>query len=223
MAKLGLTSRRESVSSTLYTVLDESLRLLHPMIPFVTEEIWQKLPKGQDAPESIVIAPWPAADTARIDEEAERDMALLQEIVTDIRRFRHEHRIAPRKLIDAVVQPGEAAAKLVDLYADELKALASLSSISAGEQPDGWSSVVAGGAEIFLPLGELTDVGAERERLEREIAETTKRAEAANAKLANPKFVSGAPADVVEKVRSQLAEHNERVAILRSQLEELGS
>jgi valyl-tRNA synthetase len=114
-------------------------------------------------------------------------------------------------------------AKLVSEHTEELKALARIGSLEIGAQPQGWSRIVAGQAEIYLPLGDLVDLGAERERLQKEIAEENGRVTRARTKLDNPKFVSGAPGDVVEKVRGQLAEHSERAERLRKQLEELGS
>jgi valyl-tRNA synthetase len=221
MAKLGLGSRRTAVASTLYQVLEETLRLAHPMIPFVTEEIWQKLPKREGTPDSIMIAQWPAPDAERVDEDAEREMHDLQEVVVEIRRFRHEHKIAPRQRIEAVASADPSG--LIERYADELKALASLSDIRVSDQPPGWFSVAAGSIEIYVPLGELTDLGAERERIERDLKEAEKLATNARAKLDNPKFVSGAPPEVVSKARAQLEEHTQRVAKLRAQFEELGS
>jgi valyl-tRNA synthetase len=118
-------------------------------------------------------------------------------------------------------------AELVSGHAEELKALAGLGSLELGSQPSGqesdWSRIVAGQAEVYLPLGELIDMGAERTRLERAIQEASKLAERAQAKLDNAGFTAGAPAAVVDKVRTQLAEHEDRLTKLRSQLEELGS
>src|SRR5439155_11059780 len=124
------------------------------MIPFVTEEIWQKLPRRDGDASSIMISPWPQGDDARVDEGAERDMAVLQEVVSEIRRFRHDHQIPPRRQIDVVIAEGPAA-DIVLRYADEVCALAMLSGLRAGSRPDGWSRALAGSAEIYLPLGEL--------------------------------------------------------------------
>ena len=223
MAKLGRQTRPEAVSYTLYTVMDSSLRLLHPMIPFVTEEIWQKLPKPAGSPASIMIAPWPSADAARSDDAAEREVETLQAIVAEIRKFRHDHKLPPRQAIEAVLKPDEAADGLLSSFSGELQALATLSEIRTGDQPDGWSRVVTGSTEIYLPLGDVVDVNAERARLSKEIAEISKRVAQAQSKLDNPKFVDGAPSDVVDKVRAQLTENSERAATLKAQLQELGS
>ena len=223
MAKLSAASRPQAVAWTLYHVLEQSLRMLHPMIPFVTEEIWQKLPRPADGGESLMIAPWPSASEVASDEQAVGDVELLQIVVTEIRKFRHDHAIKPRDQIDAVISPASQIDGLLERTGDELKALANLSSVAVGDQPEGWSRVIAQGIEIYLPLLQHADVGAERTRLEKEIAETQKRLQAARAKLDNEKFVAGAPADVVGKVTAQVADQSERIAVLEAQLKELGS
>ncbi len=223
MAKLATGPRHASVGSVLLEALETTLRLAHPIMPFITEEIWQRLPRREGEPDSIMVAPWPEPVHAWIDADAEADMAFLQEIVIEVRRFRHEHGIPPRKQIAAVVSAKGSFAELVSVHSEELSVLAGLESIALGSQPVGWSRTVAGQAEVYLPLGELVDVGAERQRLEKEIAEENALVERARAKLDNPKFTSGAPADVVSKTRKQFEEHAERASRLRAQLEELPS
>ncbi len=221
--KLATGEREKAARGTLYHVLEASLRLAHPMIPFLTEEIWQRLPKDASAPDSIMVAAWPKADLSRIDEDAESQMAFLQAIVGEIRRFRHDHQIPPRERIEAVVKTDAKGAEILERLGEEIKALGLLSDIKAGDQPSGWSRALAGTTEIYLPLSEYVDVGAERDRLDRGIAEANKQASRARAKLDNPKFASGAPADVVAKVRDQLVEHEAKADLLRTQLEELGA
>jgi valyl-tRNA synthetase len=222
MAKLAKGPREAASRSVLLHALETTLRLAHPIMPFITEEIWQRLPRRGGEPESIMIALWPEVDQGRIDPDAEQDMAFLQEIVVEVRRFRHEHGLPPSTRIDAVVGAQGSFAKLVTDHADELKALARLGDLRLGEQPQGWSRIVAGQAEIYLPLGELVDLGAERQRLEREIRDQENLAQRARAKLDNPKFTSGAPPEVVAKAQAQLDEHAQHARRLRAQLEELG-
>jgi valyl-tRNA synthetase len=192
------------------------------MIPFITEEIWQRLPRREGEAGSIMVSSWPEPDDVWLDAEAERDMTALQELVVEVRRFRHEHRIPPSRRISAVVKGEGALAELVSAHEGELKALALLDDLRAGERPDGWSRVVAGSAEVYLPLAEFVDVGAERQRLANEIEATTALANRARGKLDNPGFAKGAPADVVEKTRGQLADHEAKIERMRSQLDELG-
>jgi valyl-tRNA synthetase len=219
MAKLS--GREDVTRAVLLHALETALRLAHPIIPFITEEIWQRLPRRPEDADSIMISPWPSPDGAWIDAEAEDSMSFLQDLVVELRRFRHEHRIPPNRRIGAVVSTAGAFADLVASHAAHIKALAGLDDLTLGSRPDGWSRVVAGQAEIYLPLGDLVDVGAERTRLEREIAEASALADRARSKLDNPKFAQGAPPDVVAKTRGQLDEHTSRVEKLRAQLADL--
>jgi valyl-tRNA synthetase len=221
MAKLVSDEREAAVRAVLYHVLETTLRLAHPIMPFITEEIWQRLPRRPGDPGSIMIAPWPGAEHGRLDAEAEDHMAFLQEMVVEVRRFRHEHNIPPRRRIDAVVRADGLFANLVTTHAAELQALAWLAGVRLGDRPEGWSRVVAGQAEVYLPLSEIVDVAAERQRLVREISESTTLAERARGKLANEGFVGGAPPEVIERTRTQLADYEDRIAKLRAQLEEL--
>jgi valyl-tRNA synthetase len=221
MSKLPLQSddAAPTTRAVLCEVLEGTLRLAHPIIPFISEELWQQLPRRAGDTESVMIAKWPD-DLGERDSGAESDMEVIKELVTEIRRFRHDHHVPPRQRISVVVEEGPAAGLVAD-YAEELKALASLSDIRVGTQPAGWSRAVAGPTEVYLPLGELVDLGAELSRLEREIAEASKLAERAKTKLDNPKFAQGAPPEIVAKTRSQLDEHEARLTKLREQLQEL--
>jgi valyl-tRNA synthetase len=224
MAKLPLRSpdTAPQTQAVLYEALEGALRMAHPIMPFITEELWQQLPRRPDDAESIAIAEWPS-DLGEIDVEAERDMAHLQSLVVEMRRFRHEKRIPPRQPVDVNVVTEHP--QLIAAHAEQLKTLAALGDVRINEAfpGAGWSKLVTIGAEVHLALPQTLDIGAERQRLEREIAEHEALAHRARAKLDNPKFVSGAPADVVDKTRSQLSEHTQRVELLRAQLEELGS
>lgn len=224
MAKLRLDSDTQvAVRAVLNHVLETSLRLAHPLMPFITEELWQRLPRAEGDPESIMIAPWPITDKGRIDDVAEAEMAALQEIVGEVRRFRHEHKLPPQRAIEAVVSAKGPIARIVGDHTASLEALAHLSGLRIGERPEGWSRVSAGEIEIYFHLSELVDMGAERQRLEKEIGEAQVLADRARAKLDNPKFAQGAPAEVVDKARAKLAEHEGKIERLRAQLEELGS
>jgi valyl-tRNA synthetase len=223
MAKIGLRGGRAgAVRAVLYHVLETSLRLLHPIMPFVTEEIWQRLPRAADDPESIMVAAWPGPEATGLDTQAEEQLGTLQDIVVEIRRFRHEHGLSPRHRIDAAIVGPESVRRLVERYADELKVLAWLSDARvASDAPGaGWSRVIAGAAQVYLPLAPA-DVEAERARLERRITEAEQLAEQARRKLDNPAFVAKANPDAVAKARGQLAEQEQRAAKLRAQLEEL--
>ncbi|HVE92563.1 MAG TPA: valine--tRNA ligase [Actinomycetota bacterium] len=224
MAKLGLRdeSTAPAVRSVLHHVLDTTLRLLHPLMPFVTEEIWQRLP-GRGDDESIMTASWPADERMHLDPDAEQRMVLLQELVVEIRRFRHEHSVAPRTKIDAVVVAPAAHAQTIQLHSQELRALAGLEELTLAEASPGtgWSRIVVGQAEVYLPLTAVADPAAERGRLTKSIFDLQAQADRANAKLDSPGFMDRAPSDVVDKVRGQLAEAQARIEKLRAQLEQL--
>jgi valyl-tRNA synthetase len=223
MAKLALqTGRADKSRAVLYHVLESSLRLAHPMMPFITEEIWQRLPRRPGDPESIVLTPWPPGDPGAIDTGAEEDMDFVQQIVVEVRRFRHEHGIGPGRRLDAVVLAPGRWSSLAWENLDSVKALARLGDVRVGgEVPrSGWSKVVAGHAEVYLPL-EASDTEAETVRLEREIRQAEDAAARARQKLRNEGFVSGAPDKVVEQVRAQLAAAEARIGKLRAQLREL--
>jgi valyl-tRNA synthetase len=221
MAKRASGDRMRATRAVLVHTLETALRLAHPIIPFITEEIWQRLPRRDGDPESIMVAPWPSTDGTWLDADAEDEMSFLQEIVVEVRRFRHEHRIPPNRRIPAVISAEGRFAELIRSHATHIGALAWLDDVRLGDAPDGWSRLVAGQAEVYLPLAELIDVGAERARLERDIADASELAARARSKLDNPRFAEGAPAEVVAKTRAQLEEHQARVARLRAQLEEL--
>ncbi len=227
IAKLRLRDpeRAPAARAVLYRVLEQSLRLAHPMMPFITEEIWQRLPRPEGGPGAIMVAPWPETSDERLDAGAEEEMAFLQEIVVEARRFRHEHGLPPQQRIEAAVVAPGTFRELVEAHAAELESLAWLSELRLVDVPpgDGWSRVVAGQAEIYLPLAELVDVDAERERLRKEVGQAEEQAERARRKLDNRGFLEGAPPDVVEKARTQLAEHEDKVEKLKGQLQELAN
>jgi valyl-tRNA synthetase len=225
VSKLSLAdpNRAPSARAVLYEVLETSLRLLHPVMPFITEEIWQRLPKRADAPASLMIAAWPDV-AGSLDAEAEEAMSFLQQAVVEIRRFRHDHGIAPRARIEAVAVAPQAAAAILGEHRSSIESLAGLQSLVLADAPPGtgWSRVVAGAAEIWLPLSAVADPEAERQRLARSIADAEAKAERSRGKLANKGFLSGAPPEVVAGVRDQLSESEERLAKLKAQLAELG-
>jgi valyl-tRNA synthetase len=223
MSKLGLADEARSATtrSVLYEVLEHALRLAHPTMPFITEELWQMLPRRADDAESIMISRWPSPDASRVDEDAERAMEALQTIITEIRRFRHEHGVPPRESLEAVVRASSETMELIGRHTDELRTLASLANVRFDEPPADWSRLLAGDAEIFLPLANYINVASERARLEREIAEETKFADRARAKLDNPNFAAKAAPEIVAKTRAQLDEHTQRAERLRAQLAEL--
>ena len=216
---------REAARSTLVFVLDQAFRLLHPIMPFVTTELWARLPwpAGTDRPNDLIIAPWPEGAHAHNDAAAERDMAVLQELVVEVRRLRKEYGVPEGGRI--TIHCVGADADLTATLAAQLPSLERLARVNRFETEPGTGAgahaVLAGGAELFLPLEGVIDLDRERTRLTAEITRLEGQATGTAKKLENEKFVSRAPDDVVQKERDKLAQFQEQASKLREKLTEL--
>jgi valyl-tRNA synthetase len=201
-------ARRTRTQATLVEVLETTLRLLHPFMPFITEEIWQRLPHRG---ESIVIAPLPKASRRRTDAEAERAMASVLAVVSAIRNVRSESRIAPGVELEVTLRPpaGEtlavvtAEAPLIGFLA---RARVTVDTAGVAARPAGSMFADAAGTEVFVHLAGVIDLVAERARLEKELKKAADEVAFLQAKLARPEFVERAPAEVVERDRARLQE-----------------
>ena len=207
----------------LRTVLERTMRLLHPFMPFLTEEIWQKLPhEGR----SIMRAPWPEVDEKEIDAEAEAAMTAIMEVIKVTRNLRAELGTPPGKKSALLLRVRDAA--LADVFAahtDYFHALASASEVIflAEDAPDP-ENVVTGalaGAAVYLPLAGLIDVEKETARLTKERDNLEKEIARLSGKLANAGFTSKAPAAVVAAEREKLAGYEEKIGLIRSRLADL--
>ncbi|MGQ0752244.1 MAG: valine--tRNA ligase [Betaproteobacteria bacterium] len=201
---------------TLTRVLESTLRLAHPVIPFITEALWQRVaPLAGKSGESIMLQPYPAPDPGRIDEAAEREVETLKQMVTACRTLRTEMSIAPSQRVPLVVQgEGERLAGFVPY----LMALARLSDVTIeAELPAADAPIsIVGDAKLMLRIE--IDVAAERARLEKEIARVESEIGKAQAKLANASFVERAPAAVVAQEKQRLANHTATLEQLNAQL-----
>jgi valyl-tRNA synthetase len=226
-------ARAYLTAETLACVLDISLRLLHPFTPFVTEELWGHLRKAlngsqlahvaQDWPEVLIIAPWPEPRPLEGWEDSKvADFALLQEIIRSIRNLRAEKNVKPGKRIEATFAAGAKTSILLE-QKSILATLASLDEAhltilpSLDAKPEGSVGLVAGPVEIFLPLAGLVDIGEERARLEKDLAETESHI-ARLEKLLSSDFANKAPKPVVAKEREKLAAYQETAQKIKSQL-----
>jgi valyl-tRNA synthetase len=226
---------RFSARAVLWSVLDRVVRLLHPYMPFVTEEIWQQL-RGTgsqaarrlsgwqaDLPESVMIAPWPAAGP--LHEEAERQMDLVMEIVRRVRAIRSEYRVDPGAYISATLTAGDELPAM-EWGSGIVARLARLRPLTVQrvlqEKPRRAVTVLVGSITVYLPIDEMTDVDAERARLQKDLSAAEAQERSVAAKLANEKVLAGAPAAVVERERGRAREVAERVRRLRERLELLG-
>jgi valyl-tRNA synthetase len=196
-------------------VFDVLLRLLHPIVPFVTEELWTTV-TGR---ESVVIAEWPVADPVYTDAAAEAQIAVLQSVITEVRRFRAEQQIKPRaKMAGALTSDDEALTASLHELLPQLEALAGLSPVHVGVAGEGWQALAAAGVRIGVDTSGAIDVAAERARLEKTLALTEKELAQVSAKLDNADFVGKAPEAVVGKMQRRRAEATADIERLREQL-----
>ena len=213
---------RQPVQRNLVEILETALRLLHPVMPFMTESLWQALPKVDNSAESIVVSSWPETLDGLIDPEAERNMDRVQEIVTAVRTIRSEMNVPPATRIPVVLSlPNENGIGEFEAIAPLVKGLVRASETTVGvslDPPPASGSAVVGTLEIFVPLEGIIDLEVERARLEKEVAKFEKLVQSMNGKLSNEKFIANAPADVVEKERGRLVEYGDTLESLRDSL-----
>ncbi len=206
LAKVGLKEGNRTTEAVLAAALDQVLRLLHPFMPFITEEIWQHLP---GAGRSIALAAFPTAREEWRDEEAEKSLALLREVVVEVRKIRTENRIPPKEKLDLWVKPSDKdAARSLAAVDASLRALAGLAQLEFSAAAPAAKRVlkgVAGPFELAIPLAETADLGQEKERLEKELQKIRAEIGKLEQKLDRADFVAKAPAAVVEETRARLA------------------
>ncbi|WP_434348525.1 valine--tRNA ligase [Myxococcus virescens] len=215
---------KDSARAVLVYSLDRILRLLHPFMPFITEEIWQKLPMSRSV-DSIMIASYPEPDADLVDEAAEAEMAPVIASIEGLRTIRGESNLSPATKVKAVVQSPDARTReLLERWRAYLMPLAGLSEVeigAPGTKPPQAAAFVGTNLEIYVPLAGLIDLDAERDRLRKEIARTEQEAAGVLRKLENPNFVAKAPPDVVEKDRARVEELKERKAKLQDHLQRI--
>jgi len=228
LAKPVLTSATASPAAkrgtrfTLVQTLETLLRLAHPFMPFITEEIWQKVrPLAGVEGETVMRAPYPVADTAADAPEAVAEIEWVQQFILGVRRIRGEMNIAPSKPLPVVVANASARDRRwleqARPYLDFLARTASITVVDdESEAPDAAIALV-GDMRVLIPMAGLIDKEAELKRLDKEIARLRSDIERIETKLANPRFVDKAPATVVQKERDRLAEQGAAVANLVAQ------
>ena len=243
-----VSPERDAARSRVLTVLEQALRLLHPFMPFITEELWQRLPgvgaglhhaayETADVTPTIMLAGYPRADAGKIDERAESEMQAVIELVSRVRNIRTELSVKPGEYLPRIFV-GTPDSNMRYVIADNTGQIARLtraSKIYVGDRlekllsPDGTSiprasarAVLGGGAEVAVPLEGLIDFAQERARITRELEKVVKELEKVEAQLANPQFVGRAPADKVEELRQRAAELRQRIGAFEQMLEALG-
>ncbi len=217
----GAAARR-GTRHTLVTVLETLLRLLHPLMPFITDEIWRRVaPLAGVTGATIMLQPFPAADPARIDREASAEMQWVMAVVTAVRTLRSERDIAPGRMLPVLLAEGPAQerewAARNERYLKPLARMESLTWLSAGESAPESVLALVGRLKVLVPLGSFIDKQAELARLNRESERLRKEIAKARAKLGNTDFIARAPAAVVEQERQRVADFEAALAKLASQ------
>jgi valyl-tRNA synthetase len=213
-----------TVRRVLVHVLDRTLRMLHPYIPFVTEAAWQHLPHEEA---SLMIADWPAESSTGVDEAVEAQMSLIIELIRAIRNIRSEYNVEAARRIKAYIVAGEQ----YDLFVKHREIITTLARLDEAEltlvsklaekPAQTVAQVISGGIEIYLPLAGMIDLKAERERTQKDLAQLEQRIAAGRNKLNNANFVQKAPAEVVEREQEKLADMEAQADKLKMRLQEL--
>ena len=204
---------------TLRTVLIDSLKLLHPYMPFITEEIYQCLPHESN---SIMIAPWPIVDERLFDDKAETGMTAIMESIKAIRNMRAEVNAAPGKKVPAILLVNAELREIVEANKNYINLMGSIDEliiddIGAGKPENAMAAVIAG-IEVYLPLAGLIDVEKETQRLNKELESMDKEIKRVTGKLNNAGFLAKAPADVVEKEKAKAEELSGKMEAVKERL-----
>ncbi|MBC8016218.1 MAG: class I tRNA ligase family protein, partial [Sporomusaceae bacterium] len=218
-------SARTTAQYVLWHVLEQTLKLLHPFMPFITETIWQHLPhKGH----SIMIADWPTEQAAFIDERVEQQMNTIMDAIKAIRNMRAEVNVPPGKKSEVILQV--VASELQAVFENNLqyvKTMAAAEPITMhapeDEKPEKAMTADVSGVEIYMPLKGMIDVEKETARLNKELAGLDKELARIAGKLSNEGFVAKAPPDVIAKEKAKAGEYEEKQTAIRERLLYLAS
>jgi len=232
--RLQEPAARPLVQRVLVGVLDSILRLVHPVMPFVAESLWQVLndyaferglPIPEPAAESVVIASWPSFPESWCDPTIETRIRRMQELVRAVREVRNRYNVDMKTHLDVLVRCSETIAEDFHILRPFIAALAGVGQLTCAPQitkPRQAASHVTPELEIYVSLAGLIDVAAETARLHKQLAEKRKHLQAARAKLANANFVERAPADVVQQQRDLVSDLQAQIQTIEENLRELG-
>jgi valyl-tRNA synthetase len=229
------SERRDLARSRILTVLEQALRLLHPFMPYITEDLWQRLPGVDEdllhpaytgAQPTIMLTAYPQSAADLIDERAESEMAAVIDLISRVRNIRSELNVKPGDRVRVLIGASEERLRhVLDANRGQIARLARASEISIRERLDAprasARAVLAGGAEVAVPLEGLIDFAQERERLAREREKLQKEAAKLEAQLSNPQFAERAPIEKVNETKERLADIAQRTAALQQMAEAL--
>ena len=218
---------RLQTQRNLVYVLDNALRLLHPAMPFVTEAIWENVPHAEGEAPALMMAKWPEPESlaSLVDEESERAVSLLCDVVSAVRSTRARYGISPKQELPVVLRAGFENAHVLEGLKSQIVSMARASELSIvpsdAHKPAESACVVAHGCEVYCVLTGLIDFEAERARLTKERATLQKDEAKFAKKLSNPGFLAKAAPEIVEKDTAKLAELRDKLARVEEQLAEL--
>jgi valyl-tRNA synthetase len=224
IAETSDVNMKRTIVNRAIRIYEETLKLLHPFMPFVTEEIWQHL-SDRKSGESIMKAAWPLADESAIHRGIDGEMDFLQNVISAVRTIRSEMNLPPTKEVPLVVNCSDKAKlDVLESNRPSLERMARINSLSLGSglaKPGYSASSVVQGQDLFVPLEGLIDIAVERARLEKEIARLEGQLKGVLAKLDNPNFAGKAPADVIQKEKDKQENFRQTIVKLQSSLDQL--
>ncbi|MFQ6040575.1 MAG: valine--tRNA ligase [Candidatus Poribacteria bacterium] len=224
---------RYTAQYVVSAILEGTLRLLHPFMPFITEEIWQRLPisldgKTRGKAESIVIAPWPEYQPGKVKDDIEATMQLLMDVIDNVRSIRGEMNVPSSAAVEVLIQtPNEKARDILKTHLnDYINAFTRTSTVDIAEhhdKPDAAAVAVVGDVEIYIPLAGIIDIDKEKSRLTRRLEKAVKDLAGIEKTLSNKDFMTKAPEKIIQQRRKRKAELEAEKSKLEKNLEMLGS
>ncbi len=218
---------RLACQRNLVNLLDISLRLLHSIMPFITEDIYSRLPKKPGSPDLLILAAWPESCELEgyIDDESERVVQLICDVVGSVRSARARYSISPKTELDVMIKTDQETCSIIEDEASLIRSMARIADLGASpsmEKPADSCVGIADRIEVYTVLTGLVDFEAERSRLEKELASIDKDVQKFEKKLSNPGFLAKAAKEIIEKDKGKLADLKDRQAKLKVQISELG-
>ena len=230
----AVNTKRDAARTRILTVLEQALRLLHPFMPFLTEELWRKLPEVsarlhnaayRNAPQTIMLADFPTGDVSMIDERAETEMQAVIDLISKVRNIRAEMNIKPGDKPAIHVAAREDLQTIFKANEAQILKLARAENLILDETLDvpraSAKAVIAGAVQIAVPLEGLIDFDKEVQRLENQLSKLEAEQQRLNGQLSNANFIERAPVEKVQEIRDRVAEIQQQAATLRQNLESL--